>query len=129
MILYHYTSLVHLELIKQDGIIKTTESNIGSPSPLWKPYGNNIGPQVVWLTDQPEVKTGHGLDSNVVNKFQVRLKFDLPDAIRWVEFANQHGINKKWYRILDKTGNYTARHWYVLTRPIQLFEIQEIKAQ
>lgn len=127
MILYHYTSRHHHKQIVDSGVIKTTESNIGSGHPDFKPYGVDVGPRVVWLTSQPDVVDGHGLNGSLYNKFEVRFQFDLVDAIKWSDFATQHGINKHWYRILDKAANYTARYWWVLPRFITLTEIKNIQ--
>lgn len=45
-LLYHFTSEAHLPGILESRAILPTESNIGSPSPDWQPYGQNVGPRV-----------------------------------------------------------------------------------
>jgi hypothetical protein len=121
MKLYHYTSLYHLPLIKAAGYLKLVESNIGSPDKRFPPYGEHVGPDVVWLTESPSPK-GHGLGGASVDKRAVRIEVDIEDAIRWREFANKHGINRDWYRIMDMSGEYTARYWWVSLRPIPIAE-------
>ncbi len=115
MKLYHFTSLYHLPLIRQAGFLKLVESNIGSPDKRFLPYGEHVGPDVVWLTERMD-PSGHGLGGASVDKRKVRIEFNIEDmesAIRWRDFANQHGINREWYRIMDKSGDYTARYWWV----------------
>ena len=42
MIFYHYTSEPHLEQIQEEGVIKTSESNVSATE-------EHSGPDVVWL--------------------------------------------------------------------------------
>lgn len=127
--LYHYTSEFHLPLILTTGFLKTTESNIGSPSLEMRPYGEHVGPDVVWLTDVPNVRNGHGLampDASYPSKYAVRFSLNVPDAIPWAKFASDHGINRRWYDLLNKTGGGTARHWWVSPRSIYAPEWQSV---
>ncbi len=127
MKLFHYTSVTHLAAIRASGVIRPSESNIGSPFVDMKPYGLHVGPDVVWLTAQDDVQSGHGLEGAPVDKFAVRITIEASDAVQWRQFAEARGINRQWYRILDKVANYAAKHWYVLPRSIALSEVTEIK--
>jgi hypothetical protein len=117
MKLYHFTSFYHLHKILADGFIRVTESNIGSPFKEWLPYGEHVGPDVVWLTESKE-KLDNGLIGGAVDKQKIRFEIEIENAIRWRDFANQYKINPKWYRRLDITGNYTAKNWWVSTMRI-----------
>lgn len=111
MKLYHFTCLQHLPKIKEMGYLKLCESNIGSPVPHLLPFGDNVGPKVVWLTDCEDVKgDSHGLEDA---KTKVRFTVEVDHAERWQDFATRHGINRKWYQILDKVAEHTARHWWI----------------
>lgn len=121
MKLYHYTSKLHWPLIQAAGFLKLTESNVGSPCRELLPYGEHFAPDVVWLSDSDSVKYGsHGLVSSV-DKTEIRITVDA-DAEKWESFATRHGINRKWYRLLDATGGYTSLNWYVYEKPIQIPE-------
>ena len=88
MKLYHFTCREHLEAIKRDGVILTTESNIGSPLPRLKPFGEHVGPDVVWLTDCPNLDRGdHGLSGSAADKSAVRITVEIDDAMPWAKFA------------------------------------------
>lgn len=124
MRLYHYTCLHHLPAILSAGHLRTTESNIGSPSSKLPPCGEHVGPNVVWLTNQAIVGQGHGLEPGPLNpttaafdKFRLRFTVET-EAMPWRIFAQQHGINRRWYQALDQAGDYTARHWWVATQPV-----------
>jgi hypothetical protein len=123
MKLYHFTSLYHLPLIKAAGQLNLTESNIGSPYKDWLPYGEHFGPDVVWLTERI-LPSDNGLGGSAVNKQAVRIEVDIDNAVRWVDFANRHGINRRWYRYLDKAGGFTSRYWWVALDPIVVKENQ-----
>lgn len=125
MKLYHFTSEFHLPLIMSDGFLKLTESNIGSPRSDLLPYGEHIGPDVVWLTDLPEAST-LGIDDSFFNKLKVRFTVEI-EAESWQKFAKRHNINRKWYRILDETGGFTAKNWFISEKPIFAKDWLEIK--
>lgn len=126
--LYHYTSELHLPHIRAAGFLETTESNIGSPSLEMLPYGEHIGPDVVWLTDVPDVRNGHGLNTGLsgLRKTAVRFSVMVSDAIPWAKFAHDHGINRRWFAALDASGGGTARHWWVCPRRIYAPEWQSV---
>ena len=140
MTLYHYTSRAAWQLIQQDGFIRPTESNIGSARPDWPPMGDRVGPDVVWLTDQPAPNAralalqkppahvlaaleAQGNRARWEPKTQVRIRLDLQDgeAEPWRTFCTRHGIHRQWRRALER-GRAPAT-WYVLPRSVALDEI------
>ena len=125
MRLYHFTSALHLPHILNECVLLPSESNIGSPTPSLSPCGEHYGPDVVWLTDQADAQS-HGNDGAGVNKMAIRFTVEV-NAQAWRDFATAHGINRHWYRILDTTGGFTSRHWYVSENPIQRKDWVEVK--
>lgn len=107
MILYHYTTTVHLLNILRNGFLKTVESNISERR-------EHAGPDVVWLTDDPDLqRTGASwYNAHIVDKTEVRFTIETDAAVPWPVFARQHAISQKWYRILGRSGGDPSR-WYV----------------
>ena len=129
MIWYHYTSTERLVMIRSTGIIRTTESNIGSGRSDWPPFGSHVGPDVVWLTDEPEpdsqalaLTTIDGSD-----KTEVRITVSLADdeVMWWPDFAKQHGIHRQWRRALELGRD--PQSWWVVERAIALCEVVAIE--
>lgn len=110
MTLYHFTSLYHLPKIKADGVIRPTESNFSRHTP-------NAGPQVVWLTDLPDMgDVSHGLEGSLYDKKQVRIEVRVP-AIRWLDWPpalSQMRPDVRDSLIHNGGGMEAAEHWYVL---------------
>lgn len=123
--LYHFTSIYHLPQIRADGFLALSDSCIGSTLPALPPCGVHIGPDVVWLTDQPNAR-GHGLDLGPLDRLRVRFTVEVKNAEPWKNFAMRHGINRQWYRELDKMGGFTARHWRVTETPIAAADWLEV---
>ena len=146
MRLFHFTNYIHWCDIQSTGEIATTESNIGSGSPDLEPYGEHIGPDVVWLTDKATpganglevVLPVASIESQVellegatgrpfieIDKRLVRLELDLDDAHHWPEWSCEHGINRQWARALSR-DNLPWR-WWVSERPIPVGEIAAVE--
>jgi len=140
MILYHYTTVLHLPSIGADGHLKVTESNIGGPpGKSIEPSGEHVGPDVVWLTDRDGLTTnrdtlraGCALSSGSfsilsVDKTVVRFTVEVPDedVMRWEDFAKEHGISRRWQRILEKWPR-RPNWWFVVQRPIGSEEWVEV---
>lgn len=124
---YHFTSEVHLRKILQLGKILPGESNVGSPSDAMEPHGDHLGPDVVWLLDEPErpvPKRGdprnHGLFGHVVDKTVIRITVDVK-AIPWTSWAAGEHMNPLWRTMFIQAGGGedAARHWYVVPAPIR----------
>jgi len=142
MILYHYTTPLHLESIGRDGFLKVTESNIGAPEGKgMEPCGEHHGPDVVWLTDKDSttcnrdtLRAGLKLVSVMpvpaqIDKSVIRFMVEVPDdeVVTWEPFAKEHGIHSRWKRTLEK--NYARpRWWFLVQRPIPSEEWRRIEA-
>jgi hypothetical protein len=145
--LYHFTCWHNYMEIVVAGEITTTESNIGSPYEDWLPFGDHVGPDVVWLTShgEPAGNALEGLmiavddDGNVTDsweetppiefdKSRLRITVELPDdePQRWPDFSKRHRMNPKWRRDFEK-GKRPAT-WWVLERPVRVDEIVEVVA-
>jgi hypothetical protein len=118
MILYHYTCPcdLHLGSILGDEMIRTTESNIGSGFPDMKPFGEHVGPDVVWLTTSEYASVGQGLSGSIHDKTAARIVVDVDDAEPWERWCKHQGINPRWRRLLEK--NTYPHQWYVVERDI-----------
>lgn len=117
---YHFTCRENFRGILSSEVLLTTESNVGSPIPDWKPFGANYGPPVVWLLDTPEINFDHGLSGGVFDKTTVRIAVDVP-AIRWLDWEPASRMHYKWKKSFIKTGGgqEAASHWYVWPLPIK----------
>lgn len=115
MILYHFTSAVHLPTIKQSGFLKLTESNLHLTIP-------HYGPDVAWFTTEPTATLGHGL-LGVINKKEVRFTVDVPDhwVKAWLPWAQGQGMDAEWigYLIAAGGGMKAAETWMVTFRPVR----------
>ncbi len=122
MILYHYTCPCdhHLGSILDDGLLRTTESHIGSDRPDVLPYGEHVGPDVVWLTSSKRPIRGLGLTtpaaSGGCDKTAVRFVVDLDDAHHWPAWSKLEGISLRWRRVFEQYQYPDL--WYVVERPI-----------
>ena len=118
--LYHFTSQIHLPMIQAAGQLRTTESNIGSVTPIRPPYGDHIGPDVVWLLDTADLDgRRHGLQGSSADKTRVRFTVRAR-ATRWVSWPPAQRMHPEWREefIRDGGGPAAARRWWVSERPI-----------
>lgn len=106
--LYHYTSIERWQLISESGFINTTESNL-------HPRREHAGPDVVWLTTDPDLEHDHGLGGTVdgTDKTEVRITVELPNnrVHKWRDWAVERGIDKGWLAALSNAGG--AGTWRV----------------
>ena len=119
MHLYHFTTRLHLSAITKSGFLKVTESNVGSGSPLMPPTGQHVGPDVVWLTSSVS-GDGCGLDGGLSDKTELRFVVEVPDAVRWVDWAPAAQMHPRWRRALSRGQDVSS--WYVVERPIPMSE-------
>jgi hypothetical protein len=127
--LYHFTSPERLTAILAEGVIRTTESNIGSGRPDLPPCGDHVGPDVVWLTDRQEPDArGLALDLQIdgTDKTGVRITVEVPDAEHWPAFATAYGMNATWRRAMEE--DRAPQTWWVVARPITMIEVIAIEA-
>jgi hypothetical protein len=127
MTYYHLTSERHLKGIERDGVIRPSESNVGSPVPAWQPYGTHVGPDVVWLLNTPVLEFNHGLTtaagSDLVSAFDktaVAIEVNVP-AMRWLDWAYSSQMHPAWRKAFIQAGggDEAATHWYVWPRTIR----------
>lgn len=109
--LYHFTALAHLAKIRADGRLTVTESNVSKRR-------EHAGPDVVWLTSNPEPSAHKWGAGSSVDKTEVRITVDLPkrEVHRWHEWARRWAIEPKMMRALTATGG--SGSWRVIERPI-----------
>jgi hypothetical protein len=116
MKLYHFTSLDRLMVIKAEGLLRVTESNVGSARADLRPYGPHYAPDVVWLTDSIDAQ-GHGLEiGHRDDKKQVRIEVEVDDAEAWSTFSQRYGMNPVWRAAIEKDNR--PESWFVVARDI-----------
>lgn len=87
-------------------------------------YGDHVGPDVVWLTDDPTPSQHwQALDAQpgmpyMFRKNIVLFTVEVPDEdlLHWPEWAREQGISEYWYDALDPDKQ--AEHWYCVPRRI-----------
>ena len=122
MTYFHYTHIGHLPSICQQRRLLPSESNVGAPFRVGAgPVGENAGPPVVWLLDEPVILNpdpqAHGL---YPEKRRIRIEVDVR-AIRWLDWAPAAAMDPEWRRIFIQTagGPEVVEHWYVVPAPIR----------
>ena len=118
---YHLTDPVYrAQSILRDGVIRTTESNVGSPTPKRQPYGEHVGPDVVWLLDELPATLEHMHHGLNVEKQGYVFEVNVP-AIRWLDWTWAAAMNPDWRADLIASGGgmEDAEHWYVFPAPIK----------
>lgn len=113
--LYHYTSIERWALIEADGRINTTESNLSRTTA-------HAGPEVVWLTTDPDCEHGHGLlstrDGTDKTRVQIAVELINRDVHKWREWAVRRGIRPDWMQTLIKAAGGGAGTWRVTEKSI-----------
>uniref|UniRef100_UPI003F989500 hypothetical protein n=1 Tax=Mycobacterium sp. TaxID=1785 RepID=UPI003F989500 len=111
--LYHYTSIERWELIEAAGHLRRTESNMSATK-------EHAGPDVVWLTTDPECAYDHGVakTQDGTDKTRVRITVELlnRDVHKWREWVTRRGIAEDWLRGLASVGG--SGTWRVTEKPI-----------
>lgn len=129
---YHYTCLAHLPRILQAGFIKTTESNVSLER-------THAGPNVVWLTTDPDCKHGHGIDGNATyaaaqsrgveltpellaqwDKTRIRFTVRMPNnhVHKWRDWSEKFQMNPLWKKAFIKAAGGGVNTWRVVEHPI-----------
>jgi len=116
--LYHFTAATssHLGKILREGLIRTTESNISLTR-------EHAGPDVVWLTSNPDPEANTGW-ANGVRKVTARLRVEVDDAAHWPEWAAAHGCSRDCYDSLGAAGD--PEEWWVRERPVRASKVVEL---
>jgi len=121
-ILYHYTSLMHLESIAAARCITRTCSNLRSPgnTPAEELAACNFKP-VVWMTDSTSPE---GL---CVPPSKQRIRLSIPMQryyTKWDIWARKNRIDPKWRKSLTTGMNWQS--WYISEIAIPLDDVCEI---
>ena len=119
MKLYHFASAGRLAQIMDDGYLKVTESNMSRTR-------EHAGPDVVWLTSDPDPSAQPWKSGAPVDKTAVRFTVDVPkrEAQRWRGWATRRGIDPRWLKNIAASGG--SGRWYVIERPVPRAEWIEI---
>lgn len=116
MILYHYTSVVHLPWIVDAGYLGLTDNVLH--------HDRIEEPGVCWFLDRPlvEIPYSHGLAGSIVDKTAVQFTVDVPDGWvrRWVPWAQDRGVEPLWLTAMVRAGGgfAAADHWHVTFRTV-----------
>lgn len=118
MKLYHYTSTAHLRGIGRYGL---TVGDVPTNLPLVE---GKIG---IWLTTSPSA-VNHGLEGSAVDKTEVRMAVELPDAkplCKWDDWAPRNATRSTIDR-LEAGRTEAARTWFVYFGWISPASITEV---
>ena len=123
---YHFTSEVALADILKQGVLLPGDSHIGSSHEAMLPMGERLGPDVVWLLDDPvrpvnkaSDPRNHGLFGTVIDKTAIRITVNVL-AVSWLKWLPAEAMNPLWRDMLIQAGGGkdAARHWFVHPAPI-----------
>lgn len=122
MLLYHFTSSLHLPRIIADGFIKTGDNML-----RWN--DETAEPRCSFHFDVPEVPAGYGGITEM--KTEVRLTLDVPNAwaVLWIDWARAQGIEPMWLSVLTQAsgGEHHYEHEYAVFRRIPLERCLDIR--
>ena len=118
-LLYHFTAPTtsHLGSILRDGIIRPTESNLS--------IDETAGPDVVWLTSNPDPEANAGWATGRL-KTAARLTVEIQDAQHWPTWSRAH-VTDEVYDVLASVGD--PEEWWISERPIRAFKIVALAFQ
>lgn len=118
-VLYHFTSLFHLNRILPSKWITTTESNLA--------LSQSVSPRVVWMTDM-QTPDQHGLlfQDNMpdeLNKTFYRISIRWKDHFRlWDKWSEEKGMDPEIKQALIEAAGAerTYKSWYVSEKNIPI---------
>lgn len=116
MLLYHFTSGIHLPWILESRFLKTTDSILSPDDP-------DASPPCVWLLDTPDLNGhDHGLGGSIAFKSEFRFTVEVPESrvVKWVDWAEVNGIDPRWFSTMVEVGGgrEAAEHWRCVFRRI-----------
>lgn len=117
--LYHYTSIERWDTIRDSGYLKLVESNISFTR-------EHVGPDVVWLTTDPNFEYQHGLglghSLDGTDKSRIRITVELPNNLvfKWRDWAARRGSADETMGGLIESSGGGAGTWRVTERRIGL---------
>lgn len=122
VLLHHFTTLHYLQAILAEGLRADPKAVLlASMSPPKDPFHRAYGfiPEAfgVWLTENPHPSGQQWACGSIYNKKEVRLDIEIPVSdsalIGWRDLAERLKLSRQAYRILDQSGDYGAKHWWV----------------
>ena len=105
-IFYHYTCRLYWPFIETAGIDRGEAPISATKQEQWPN-----------LTVNPDAALQGWTRGGALDKTAVRITVRIPDAeihrlISFREFADSRGMSRQFYKELDRTGSWGARHWY-----------------
>lgn len=144
--LYHFTSPIHMEFIREDGFLKLTDSNLKIDratyriEPLYR-NGEVIGEHtvnkysnyhpVVWLTANAEAAA----DENGLYSAKTQYRLTIPTQgknwkfMKWTDFLTKYHADPAQASFLKKSGGSDWKNWYVCEEPISLSDVSVIECR
>ncbi len=138
--LYHYTSPIQMEFIREDGYIKLTDSNLKIDEatyrvePMYR-NGKIIGEHavnkysnyhpVVWLTANADAAA----DENGLYSAKTQCRLTIPTKgrhwkfLKWTDFLSKYNADPLIASSLKRGTGADWRNWYVCEEPIPVSEI------
>ena len=141
MMLYHFTTALHVPSILAEGVLRTTDPNLFPDGPVT--YRNEEtgrlvtlggpiqGTPVVWLLDTSTVEYDHGIGDGTgpgYDKRAVRFTVEVRGAMPWLRWITARKFDAAHVARIVRAGGgrAAARHWYVVPRPIPRGEWIEV---
>ena len=101
---------------------------IGLPKIVSGAPDHDLGPLVVWLTNDPRPRD-HGIPDH---EYAVRIVVDIPrsDAHPWAKWARAHEIDERYMAGLKRNaGSGAWRSWFVCERRIPTAEWETVEVR
>ena len=110
MKLYHYTSILHLIKILEEGYLKTTESNADS-------IIEHAKADVVWLTSNKNPLSEKSIENMYIDKKQVKFTVNM-NAVQYLQWAKNNNVDEEVVGMLNYAGGGQSKKWFVTEEPI-----------
>lgn len=138
--LYHFTSPVQMEFIREDGYIKVTNSNLKVDNatlriePMYR-NGELIGEHsvnkysnyhpVVWLTANADAVAGeNGLyGAKMQCRITIPTKGKTWKFMKWTDFLEKYHAEPRQAAALKRASGSDWKNWYVCEEPISVSDI------
>jgi len=141
--LYHYTTLLWLEFIREDGYLKVTNSNlkVGNATLRMEPIirnGEIVGQRavnkysdyhpVVWLTANENAVA----DENGLYEAKIQCRLTIPTKgrrwkfLKWTDFLSKYHADPIEANRLKRFSGADWKNWYVCEEPISLSDVSRI---
>ncbi len=142
--LYHFTSPIHLEFIREDGFLKLTDSNLKIDratyriEPLYR-GSEKIGEHavnkysnyhpVVWLTANAEAAA----DENGLYSAKTQCRLTIPTQgknwkfMKWTDFLTKYHADPAQASFLKQSSGSDWKNWYICEEAISLSDVSLIE--